>query len=169
MKQIKNDSNGFGVGASLASFREILKKCPLKAAASPSVENHGSAPVYFEKVNRTFAAKKIYKTFFLTKQRTSSCCFILGKKLTAVMERHLARCVVSEEDLRDLGTLGFGVRRHIIDAALFNHHRSITGAATVVIKAWSDEYLDKEKAYEDLCEALRKIHKNAWISDINRD
>ena len=38
------------------------------------------------------------------------------------MEGHLAQCVVSEEDLRDVGTLGFGVRRQIIDAALFNHH-----------------------------------------------
>ena len=77
--------------------------------------------------------------------------------------------MVSEEDLRDLGTLGFGVRQSIIDAALFNHHRSITDAATAVIKAWSDEYLDKEKAYEDLCEALEKIGRNAWINDINRD
>ena len=46
---------------------------------------------------------------------------------------------------------------------------SIIVAATVVIKAWSDEYLNKEKAYEDLLEALRKINKNSWISDINRD
>ena len=82
------------------------------------------------------------------------------------MEGNLALCVVSEEDLRDLGTFGFGVRERIIDAALANNHRSINAAATEVIKRWAQEQEDMEKAYEQLCGILRKIGRNAWINEL---
>ena len=82
------------------------------------------------------------------------------------MRRNLALCVVSEEDLRDLGTFGFGVRERIIDAALTNNNKSINAAATEVIKRWAQEQEDMENAYEELCGILRKIRRNAWINEL---
>ena len=82
------------------------------------------------------------------------------------MEQNLALFVVSEEDLRDLGTFGFQVRERIIDVALANNHRNINAAATEVIKRWAREQEDMEKAYEKLCGILRKIGRNAWINEL---
>ena len=74
--------------------------------------------------------------------------------------------VVSEEDLRDLGTMGFGVRERIIDAALTNNNKNINAAATEVIKRWAQEQEDMEKAYEQLCVILRKIKRGGWIKEL---
>ena len=90
---------------------------------------------------------------------------LTGKKLTAKMERNLALCVVSENDLRDLGTFGFDIKEKFIDAAL-NNSRNINGAATDIIKQWAQKYEDKEKAYTDLCAILRNINRNAWINEL---
>ena len=82
------------------------------------------------------------------------------------MLRNLASCVVSEEDLRDLGTFGFGVREKNIDRALNDNNRKINAAATQVIKEWARVQEDDEKAYNDLCAILRKIRRNAWIKEL---
>ena len=81
------------------------------------------------------------------------------------MRRNLALLVVSEEDLRDLGTFGFGVREQIIDATLYNNEH-INAAAREVIKRWAQEQEDMEKAYEQLCVILRKIKRGGWIKEL---
>ena len=81
------------------------------------------------------------------------------------MERSLSLCVVSDDDLRDLGTSGFKVKERVIDAALFNH-KTISAAATEVIKQWGREQENKEKAYEDLCVILRKLGRGSWINEL---
>ena len=92
-------------------------------------------------------------------------CYFVVKKLTAKMERNLALCVATDADLRDLGTYGFEVKERVIDAAIRNH-KTISDAATEVIKQWVREKEDKEKAYEDLVAILRKIKRGSWINEL---
>ena len=82
------------------------------------------------------------------------------------MELNLAACIGSEEDLRDLGTLGFEVPPGIIDSVLHNQRTIIKAAAAEVIKQWAREQEDKEKAYEDLVGILKKIGRNAWVNEL---
>ena len=81
------------------------------------------------------------------------------------MERHLARQIVSKFDLRYLGITGLGATQDIIDTALKDSKGDVTKAARLVIKVWSSEYTDKEQAYIDLCELLKKIHRTSWIKE----
>ena len=76
------------------------------------------------------------------------------------MERHLARHIVSEFDLLDLGVIGLNVTEDIIDTALRDSKGDVTEAALLVIRNWSSKYTDKEHAYRGLRESLRKNRKN---------
>ena len=85
------------------------------------------------------------------------------------MEHSLAQCVVSFSDLSDLGILGFRVGQNVIDTALTDSNGNITEAADLVIRTWSKKYEDKEKAYSDLCEILRRIGRPEWITALMED
>ena len=88
-----------------------------------------------------------------------------GTELTAQMKHTLATRVNTDNDLRELGIMGFGVDEQKISTARTNN-KDINEAARVVISTWSDEYDDPAEAFEDLCKILRKIKKNAWIKAI---
>ena len=77
------------------------------------------------------------------------------------MRRNLAKLVVNEEDLRDLGIFGFGIEEEIIDAALTDK-RGINAAATEVIKHWAREQEDMEKAMNNYV----GFGRNAWINEL---
>ena len=84
------------------------------------------------------------------------------------MKLNLALSVVSEGDLRQLGTFGFGADERIIDAALNNNNRDINAAATQVIKQWAQDQ-EEDEAYENLCTILRKIKRKGWINDLEKN
>ena len=92
-----------------------------------------------------------------------------GARLTAGMERHLARHIVSEYDLRRLATKGLRVTEDITDTALKDCKGDVTEAALFIIRAWSSGYTDRERAYSDLCKSLRRIGRISWIKELAED
>ena len=74
---------------------------------------------------------------------------------------HLSHQITSEEELRDLGTIGFKLEKSIIDNALFDHRTSIQGAAHGVLHRWVNmQTRGREEAYVNLLEALRECQMN---------
>ena len=73
---------------------------------------------------------------------------------------HLSHRITSEQDLRDLGTIGLKLDKHIIDIAICDNNTTIQGAAHEVLQRWMNMQLDGREAYLKLQAAMRKCKMN---------
>ena len=79
------------------------------------------------------------------------------------MKLNLARQITTQQELRNLATLGLRVKSNVIDTKLTNE-RDINEAALKVIQQWASSKEDKRAAYVELCEILVKIRRSAYIN-----
>ena len=78
-----------------------------------------------------------------------------GPELNDALAWSLAKQITSESALRDLATLGLGVRDPTIDKNLTNKEDIIAAAHNVIIE-WRKGQDNEKIAYIKMCEALRK-------------
>ena len=79
------------------------------------------------------------------------------------MKLNLARQITTQQELRNLATLGLRVKSNVIDTKLTNE-RDINEAALKVIQQWASSKEDKGAAFVELCEILVKIRRSAYIN-----
>ena len=76
---------------------------------------------------------------------------------------NLSRQITTQQELRNLATLGLRVKSNVIDTKLTNE-RDINEVALKVIEQWAVNKQDKRAAYAELCEILIKIKRSAYIN-----
>ena len=78
------------------------------------------------------------------------------------MSKGLADRITNVSDLRSLATNGLEVKEHVIDKHLQNES-DITEGAIKVLKNW---IAAQNNAVDELCEALRSVGKNMYITEV---
>ena len=84
------------------------------------------------------------------------------------MKFNLSKQITTQQELRNLATLGLGVKTYVIDTNLTNE-RDINEAALKVIYQWTTSKEDSRAAYTELCVILKRIKWSAYINVLKDD
>ena len=84
------------------------------------------------------------------------------------MKLNLSKQIATQQELRNLATLGLGMKSYVIDTNLTNE-RDINEAAYKVISQWDESKEDKRAAYTELCDILKRIKRSAYINVLKDD
>ena len=68
----------------------------------------------------------------------------------------------------NLGITGLGIRRHIIQSAVYNHKGSIQDAAHDVLSNWVLQFESEMEAYQNLVKGLHKCKMNQLAAEVRQ-
>ena len=87
------------------------------------------------------------------------------KELTDKRLNKLSRTFTSQSEVRKLGIEGLGLPGNTVDGHISEHSKSIATAAYETIKSWFQSQTNREHAYKEMCEALRRVKMNLKIAE----
>ena len=76
--------------------------------------------------------------------------------------------ITSKAQLRHLGIIGLGLKKEVVDTALYNHRTNIEDAAYNVVTTWSLQWRHRSEAFTNLIASLRKCQMNQLANELQQ-